>query len=232
MDGIAACPPATATAHATNLSRLPVGRLPVRPSANPVRVRCPPPYGKISAESSVAADLPFCTVYSTCAINVRWRKTWRIGAPPPEMIDNRKGPLHAMIPMGNHSARLRSDLGAFLLTMVAIAVCGVGFRLKHVGFLPALAEASIGLYVIRFSRLAYRDPVETIEAWQHFYSSETRVSLVAKISARDRRLRALRRFVADNYLHPCVNLRISRAPGFSMASDSWVCDSGSAAYSA
>jgi hypothetical protein len=76
----------------------------------------------------------------------------------------------ALTKRSDYSLRLRADRRALLLTLAAIATCGLGLRLTHVQLFGALARSALGLYVIRFARLAYRDPDETIGAWQSFYS--------------------------------------------------------------
>ena len=71
--------------------------------------------------------------------------------------------------VSNYSVRLRADHRALLRVLAAVVLCGVAFRLTHAQLFGALIAAALGLYVIRFSRLAYRDPDETIGAWQSFY---------------------------------------------------------------
>jgi hypothetical protein len=70
----------------------------------------------------------------------------------------------------DYSLRLRMDRRALWQTLAVVAVCAIAFRLTHLQLFAAIIEAVLGLYVIRFCRLAYRDPDETIGAWQSFYS--------------------------------------------------------------
>jgi len=56
------------------------------------------------------------------------------------------------------------------MTLLVVMLCGIAFRITHAQAFAALMTASVGSYVIRFSRLAYRNPDETIGAYQSFYS--------------------------------------------------------------
>jgi len=66
--------------------------------------------------------------------------------------------------------RLRADQRAIGLMLAIVLLSGFAFRLTHLLLFAAAVEAALGLYVFRFSRLAWRDPDLTIEAWQTFYS--------------------------------------------------------------
>jgi len=70
----------------------------------------------------------------------------------------------------DYSIRARADRRALLLVLAVIVLCGIAFRLTHLEMFAAIVMAAVGLYIIRFSRLAFRDPDQTIGAWQSFYS--------------------------------------------------------------
>jgi hypothetical protein len=70
----------------------------------------------------------------------------------------------------DYSIRARADRRALLLTIAVVILSALTFRLTHLQVLGAIVPAALGLYLIRFCRLAYRDPDETIGAWQSFYS--------------------------------------------------------------
>lgn len=54
--------------------------------------------------------------------------------------------------------------------LAVVLLSTIGLRLTHAQLFGAVAAVALGPYVIRFSRLAYRDPDQTIGAWQTFYS--------------------------------------------------------------
>jgi hypothetical protein len=70
----------------------------------------------------------------------------------------------------DYSIRARADRRALLLVLAVIVLCGIAFPLTHLEMFAAIVMAAAGLYIIRFSRLAFRDPDQTIGAWQSFYS--------------------------------------------------------------
>jgi hypothetical protein len=70
----------------------------------------------------------------------------------------------------DYSHRFRTDLRILVFTLGAVAIGGVAFRLTKVRLFAAAIYVAVGLYVIRFCRLAYSDPDETIGAWRsHFW---------------------------------------------------------------
>jgi hypothetical protein len=69
-----------------------------------------------------------------------------------------------------HSRRFRADMRALIVMLGVIVLAGLGFRLTKVRLFAAVLYLALGLYVIRFSRLTYRDPDETYGAWpSHFW---------------------------------------------------------------
>lgn len=72
--------------------------------------------------------------------------------------------------MNTAASRYKSDLRALTLTLTIVVLSGAIFRFTHVQLFAVTAVVAIGLYLIRFGRLAYPDPDMTIEAWQSFYS--------------------------------------------------------------
>lgn len=68
------------------------------------------------------------------------------------------------------AARHKSDLRALILTLTIIGLFGAMYRWTHVQMFAVAAVVAVGLYLIRFGRLAYLDPDTTIDAWQSFYS--------------------------------------------------------------
>jgi hypothetical protein len=57
---------------------------------------------------------------------------------------------------------------SFLL-VAASALASIAFPPTHLETFEAIALVALGLYLIRFGRLAYRDPDVTIEVRQSFY---------------------------------------------------------------
>lgn len=70
--------------------------------------------------------------------------------------------------MNTAASRYKSDLRALTLTLTIVVLSGAIFRFTHVQLFAVTAVVAIGLYLIRFGRLAYPDPDMTIEAWQSF----------------------------------------------------------------